>query len=301
MNEPLSMTGFGRAEITTERGRFIVEARSLNARFLEIGARMPSILAPLEMDLRARVKERLARGKVDLLVRWEPAAPLAPAPRVNLATLESLLRQVRQTRDRMDDVAELNLGDFLRLPGVVEDTAAWTGDSEAMEAIGADLMATLERALDALIAARAREGRALAAALFEHLRALEAGMEEIQRARGEVTQKFRERLRQRIEELLSGTNTPLDPGRLEVEVAIFADRADIAEELDRLAAHLGAFRAKLKSGPFPAGRALDFQTQELLREVNTIASKARDLEIAGQALAMKNVIESIREQVMNIE
>ncbi len=298
----LSMTGFGRAVRETPQGRFVAEIRSLNNRFLDINLRLPSGLAGLDPALRERIRGAVSRGKIDCLVRWEPSESAAPAARLVPSVLERLIVQAEDLHRRRPDLRALSLGDFLRVPGVVHEPSQEDLDSETMEAVVADLLATVEDALDGLKEARKREGESTIQALRTHHEVLSRALEAVDAAKGQVVDRYRERLTQRIAELLRGSDVPVDPGRLELEVALFADKADIREEIDRLRGHLDTFLHTLeKEDQESVGRPLDFLVQEMLRESNTIGSKARDLEIANQVLAMKNAIESIKEQVQNVE
>lgn len=298
---PRSMTGFGRAERTTPRGRFVVEIRSLNSRFLDVNVRVPSSLASLDGSARDRIGKRLTRGKVDCTVRWEPGENLAPAPQICVPVLESLLEQARSLAASHPEAESIRLGDFVRVPGVIADASSLELTEEVKAALEADALGTIEMALDGLVAAREREGQSLKAALERHLEVVSEGLVAVKETKGSVVERYREKLRQRITELLRGSDAPIDAGRLEMEVAMFADRADISEEVDRLAAHIQHFAEKLNAKEEAVGRALDFLLQEMGREVNTMGSKARDLDIANQVLAMKNALESAKEQVLNAE
>jgi len=296
-----SMTGFGRAERATPEGRFTAEARSVNSRFLDVNLRLPQGLASIEPALRERTAAKIARGKIDLVIRWEPAPALAPSPKIAVEVLEDLIRQTRAIRALVPELRRMDLASLLRIPGVILDQSADERTPETAAALAADVRETAEAALDALGEARAREGAALADALGRHLATVRESLAAIDAGKLAVVERYRDRLRQRIAELLKGSDTTVDPGRIEMEAALFADRADIQEEIDRLRAHLDTFDKTILHPEGPAGRSLDFLVQEILREANTIGSKARDLDLARHVLAMKNAIESIKEQVMNVE
>ena len=297
-----SMTGFGRSTRRTERGEYVVEIRSLNSRFLDVNLRMPPGLAWAEPGLRQIMQKSLARGKVDAWFQWEPAGEIAPAPRICVPVLIRLIEDAQEVRRRKPGIAAPKLGDYFRIPGVVEEPSRAELSPELSGAVFADLEAALRDALGQLITVREREGAALAESLRERRKTLGASLEAIRQSRQSVVERYRERLRQRIAELLKGSDAPIDAGRLELEVALLADKADIHEEVDRLTAHLAALDGAIAGeSKESAGRALDFLAQELLREANTIGSKVRELDIAQQVLAMKGAIESIKEQVLNIE
>jgi len=295
---PCSMTGYGAARRTTPLGALSVEIRSVNNRFLEVGVRTPSDLREWEMMARQLLQKRLNRGKVDLSVSWQPAAEARPKMAVNGELLSGLIEQVRPLAGALQTPPAQLLGPLSALPGVLEiqrpelDTAT----------LFADLNALLNEAVDRLIETRAREGEALAADLIaraENLRAMSAS---IRGARETVIERYRARLREMIASLSQGAQAALHPDRLELEVALLADRCDVSEELTRLSAHIDALEALLRSGAGePMGKRLEFLVQELLREVNTTGSKARDTEVIQTVLQMKHEIEKIREQVMNFE
>ena len=289
-----SMTGFGRAGRETSFGRITVEIRSVNHRFLEVGLRLPGLLQSGESALRQAVRNRLKRGKVDVTVRFDPREELLPHPRVNLALLRSVLAQLREVDPQGAPPRPESL---LALPGMLIDAA----QAETTAPIVAEAPGVLEEALDRLIEERTREGQGLAdtiAAQERRMRALLAG---IAACRNEVVQKYRERLLQRLAELLGPQAPALDPGRIEQEVAVFADKADIGEECQRLAGHLDALAELARSRKDDAGRPLEFLSQEILREINTIGSKCRDLEMARSVLELKKINEELREQLANVE
>ncbi len=296
-----SMTGFGRATRKTARGEYVVELRSLNNRFLDINLRLPTGLAAFEPALREVIQQGVSRGKIDCTIRWEPAEEVAPTPHIVPGVVERLIHQAQDIRRRRQGMAPLSVGDFLRVPGVVQEPTQDDFHPGTLKAIGADMAATARKALEALRDARAKEGRALGESLRGHHATLVQALEAVGQLRGLVVQRYRERLGQRIQELLRGSDGAVDPGRLEFEIALFADKADISEEIDRLRSHLDTFAETLMKEDEPVGRPLDFLVQEMLREVNTIGSKARDTDIAAQVLAMKNAVESIKEQVQNLE
>lgn len=298
---PRSMTGFGRGEHRSPRGSVVAEVKSVNSRFLEIQLRLPPGTNSLELPLRERVSAAAVRGRIDVMLWWEPASGILPEPRIDREILASLARQATEAGREFADLAAASVGDLLRVRGVVEEPSAERLDAAILEHLLTDFSAALDAALQRLVAARQKEGAALTAALAGHIDELERRTAQLADTRGEVIERYRQRLRDRIAELLNGGQLTADPGRLEVEVALFADRADIAEEIDRLRAHIATFRGHLTSDTAAVGRTLDFLTQELLRETNTVGSKSRNLANSQHVLAMKNAIESLKEQVNNVE
>ena len=292
-----SMTGFGAAAKETKFGRIGAEVRSVNNRFLELNFRLGSQFIHLEQSLRGVLRKELKRGKVDVMLRYEPSDDFTPKLRVNIPQLISLAEQVARAGYPRES------GDFIRpeqlinVPGVVTAESA----PERIDALDEVVIELVEEAARNLVEARKREGEGLR----DELRGFHAEMTkllaEIEKSRDGVVEKYRDRLATRIQELMGPKAASLDAGRLEQEVAIFADKADIAEECQRLASHLKALEEALAKEDEAVGRSLEFLSQEMLREVNTIGSKCRDLDIAKAVLELKNVLEGLREQIANIE
>ncbi len=288
-----SMTGFGIARRDMAAGRLSVEMRSVNSRFAEVNIRFNQSLHAFEPELRSELRNRVRRGKVDVFVRFDPAEDRAAGARINAALMKELIAQIRKV-DPLHDVSPASL---LNVPGVVMADA----EPDWKEEVGAELIAATREACDALAADRAREGEGLRTAFVETIAAMRVLADAIEQARGDVVARYRDRLLARIEELLGSKGAALDPGRLEQEVAVFADRADISEECQRLSAHLDAFSDLIAKQDEAVGRAMDFLCQEINREVNTLGSKCRDLDIARAVLDLKQHVESLRENVANVE
>lgn len=289
-----SMTGFGSATRETPFGRVQVEVRSVNNRFLELNLRLGPQFSPLEGNLRALLRDRLERGKVDLTLRFTPADSFIPRAHVNTPLLLSLLGELHAVLPLSEHVRPES---FLMVPGVLVAPE----DIPVGEEAEAEIRAVVNEAVDKLIAEREREGGALGTVLRGQHARMSALATRIEAARGDIVQKYRERLHARIDEMLGPKAAGLDPGRLEQEVAIFADKADIAEECTRLAAHLDALARAIDEKDKAVGRSLDFLVQEILREVNTTGSKCRDLEIARCVLELKAEVEALKENLANIE
>lgn len=289
-----SMTGFGAATRETEFGRIGAEARSVNNRFLELGFRLGQTFIHLEVPLRSELRQKIARGKVDITLRFEPADTVVPDVRINAHLLKSLARQLDEAG--LSGSGDFRTEAFLQVPGVLI-TGSDTGGNEKLDALVCEIV---HEAVERLVEERAREGAALREACLGHHDRMRALLDQVERSRDEVVEKYRVRLHERIEELMNAQKAALDPGRLEQEVAIFADKADISEECARLSAHLDALRG-LADESDAVGRRLDFLVQEILREVNTIGSKCRDLDLARCVLDLKKETESLREQIANVE
>ena len=289
-----SMTGFGASDLATAAGRYTVEARSLNHRFLEIIVRLPRELAPLEDRIRALVQGRVLRGRVEVAIMRENYGKRLRTVRIDLDLAKAFASALNELKQALElpgspDLAMLSaLPDLIRIEEQKEDLeAAWTAIAEAVEV-----------ALSRLVAMREREGARLTSDLGQRVRRLAERADEIERRAPLVVKEHAARLTRRIEELIG--MPPVDEGRLAAEVAIFADRSDIAEETTRLRSHLAQMQQML-IGDGPAGRTLEFLVQELGREANTIGSKANDVEISRAVIAVKGDLESLREQIQNLE
>jgi uncharacterized protein (TIGR00255 family) len=286
----LSMTAFARRETATPWGNLAWELRSVNHRYLEVALRLPDDLRGLEPKVRESIAECITRGRVDAMLYWKPAEANAEALELNAAQL-ARVAQALKSLDRFGlATAPPNGMELLRWPGVLR---APTLD---VEGLGRDALALLAQALDELRATRAREGVRLKQFMLERLQALERHVQSVRVVLPEVVQVFRERLTTRLVEVSAN----LDPARLEQEIVLFANRTDVAEELERLAAHAQEARRVLDGGG-QVGRRLDFLMQEFNREANTLASKSADLRVTNAAVELKVLIEQMREQVQNIE
>jgi uncharacterized protein (TIGR00255 family) len=291
-----SMTGYGRAEASGPRLSAAVECRSVNHRHLDIALKLPRALAIYEPDARRLVQAAVQRGRVDVSATLTPVGGgLGTTLSVNTTQAREYAAAARALADELRLTATLRIEWLLAQPGVLtrdaEPTVApeegWTLVAQALEAALADL-----------VARREAEGKALAQELGALHETLEAEVALVA-ARVPVAQTRRvTRLRERVQALLG--EIPVDQGRLATEVAALAERADITEELARLRVHLGELRARIDEGG-QVGRPLDFLIQEINREVNTVGSKADDLEISQAVIAAKATLEKVREQVQNIE
>ncbi len=289
-----SMTGFGRGEASGDVGRVTVEVKAVNHRFSEVVFRMPRQFSGLEERVRKLVLGKVSRGRFEVYVAWEPSAE-ARAVKVDKDLALAYYNALRQLAGEIGSNQELSLDTLARLPEVLSLQEGELTDDE----IWALLEPALEQAMAGLIAMREREGALLAADLAERIDRIEAFRSAAAARAPVVVEEYRQRLTRRLEELLPPTN-PVDPQRLAQEVALFADRADITEEIQRLASHIDQFRQALRSDE-AVGRKLDFLVQELGREINTIASKANDAALTAAVVAAKSELEKIREQVQNLE
>jgi uncharacterized protein (TIGR00255 family) len=292
-----SMTGFGRArgpvgqDWTAE-----VVARSVNGRFLDLTVKTRETEAALEPAVRKVFSRELHRGKVDVAVRLRRSSPSGSEIRVDEKLLEGLLSRVSDLAQKYPIEGRLAARDLLAVPGIV--TVETAEDAFAPEEIAAveDLA---RRAARTLVEMREREGTAIAADLSPRVALLRSKTAVLGGRREEIARNLAATLRERVKALFP--EAPIDPGRLEQEAALAADRADVAEELQRLNGHLDQFDGLLAKPSDAVGKTLDFLTQEILRELNTLGSKSRDLASTREILDMKAEVEKIREQVQNVE
>jgi uncharacterized protein (TIGR00255 family) len=287
------MTGFGSGRGDAGGEATEIEIRSVNHKFIEVKVRLPRELSALETEIVRAVKDRLARGAVEVAVRRTAASGLL-APRVNQALAEAYVAAFRELKARLGLAGEIAVADVVAAEGVVRLEEREVDLGAARASVSAGLLA----ALAALASMRTREGEALARDVEARLSAIEALVARVAELAPRAVELQRARLAERVAELARGVS--LDPGRLEQEVALFAERTDVAEETTRLASHLAQARALLASGE-PAGRRLDFLVQEMHREANTIGSKSQSAEISVAVVSLKAEIERIREQVQNVE
>jgi uncharacterized protein (TIGR00255 family) len=284
-----SMTAFASAEAELGHGTLALELRSVNHRYLELGLRLPEDLRALEPPMRERVSARLARGKVDLGLRWKPAAADASAIAVDEPLLERLADTAQSLAARFPQL-RVDFTALLGWPGVLLERNT---DQASLRDAALDL---LDRALDEMVAARGREGERLGGFLRERLDAIERIVGEVRGHMPEIRATLRARFDARVAEL----KQPLEPGRLEQEIVLQMQRIDVDEELDRLSAHVAEARRVFALGE-AVGRRLDFLMQEFNREANTLGSKSADPRTTNAAVELKVLIEQMREQVQNLE
>jgi len=290
-----SMTGFGRGEHVTPSGRYLCELQSVNHRYLEVRSRLPRRLAGLDLLIQRAVQGRFARGRVDVTLTEELPDGEPRRLRLNRTLALEYLSAFKALQAELGLPGEVTL-EFLCSQ---RDLFEVEGDEAATpEADWPGIHAALEQAMNGLAEMRRDEGRALKAALLGHLDQVEAILAGIIARAPEVVRSYKNRLEIRLQRLLEGKT--VDPGRLEQEVALLADRSDIAEEVARLTSHLGQFRESIgQQGPH--GRRSEFLLQEMQREANTIGAKANDAKISQDVIALKSTLEQLREQVQNVE
>jgi uncharacterized protein (TIGR00255 family) len=291
-----SMTGYGVAEQDLPLGRMVVEVRSLNHKYLDVSLRLPRGFFTLEPKIRDLVKKNISRGRVDLTMRIDPLG--ASVPRYRLEADTSLAEEYIHLLDAIKEKFGLKGEVTLDHIAAVREIVPFLEVKEDAELYWEGVSAVTQQALQALDDARRKEGEALAADLKARLDEARRRTEEIKDRAPVVVDVYRERLRERVRSLLAGPE--FDERRFHQEVAYFAERSDISEEVIRMESHLRQFDAKLKEAG-PAGRGFDFILQEMSREANTIGAKATDIDIAHMVIELKSELERMREQVQNIE
>jgi uncharacterized protein (TIGR00255 family) len=291
----LSMTGFGEARGEKNGLCVTVEVRAVNNRYLKINLRTAEPYYALEAEIDKAVRARVKRGalQVQLQVRRQPRLEDYA---LNLFAVRSYVEQLRKLESELGGPAG-PVSAVLALPGVAAEPAGT--NSPALEEWPV-VASVLEQALTMLQAMRQEEGRAMAAELAQYVRDLAAALEQVRGRAPQVVTGYRDRLREKLETLLRDLSLETDSAQILREVAVFAERTDVAEEIVRLDSHLAQFSEMLQEPESP-GRKLDFLIQEMVREVNTLGSKGNDVEIARQVVEMKGTIEKMRELVQNVE
>jgi len=286
-----SMTGFGAAQGHCDGVDYSVEMRAVNHRYLKISVKLPEIWTSAEADIEKMLRDRLQRGSIGLSVRMRLSDEKA-AYAVNLGAMRKYIEQIDSLRS---DGLTIDLATLMALPGVCNPPQM----EDLREQTCGELMNLIAQAMDSLLEMRAREGRAVQDDLLAQCEQVAASLELAGRRSPLVVKEYHRRLTERVEGLVDSARADIDQDYLAREVAVFADRCDINEEISRQNGHLQQFRETCRSDE-PVGRKLDFIAQEMLREANTIASKANDAEIARAVVDMKTAVDRIKEQVQNV-
>lgn len=288
-----SMTGFGRAEANQGAYKILVEMKSVNHRFCEFNIRMPKQFLVLEEKIKKAVGSYLQRGRVEMFITVEGQNIHEHSLDVDWQLLSAYIDVLHKVKNKHQISGSIDINDILKLENVFTIREAQTG----LEEIEKVLLEQVRLATEQLVSMRTLEGEQLKEDIFVHLTYIESMARELQQFAPTVVEAYRKRLEKKMKDFL---DSQIDEQRIMAEAAIFADRADINEELKRIHSHLGQFTQSLHSRE-PVGRKLDFLVQELNREVNTIGSKANDAKIANLVVEMKACLEKIKEQVQNIE
>ena len=291
---PRSMTGYGRARELFEQREIIVELRSVNHKFFEFSSKLPRQLAFLEDRLKSLLAKSIARGKVEVYVSVQPQGQSDLSVRVNTPLAAGYISALREANGELGIKDDLSLSMLLRIPDIFTLTKLESDESLLTEQV----IKVAQKALEGFIEMRRSEGGRLAADMREKLEHISETAALIEKRSPEVVGEYRQRLYQRLSELLGDRG--IDDSRVLTEAAIFADKTAVDEELVRLKSHIEAFGELLDSDS-PIGKRLDFLVQEMNREVNTTGSKCSDLEITRNVVELKATIEKLREQLQNIE
>ncbi|HEY0427446.1 MAG TPA: YicC/YloC family endoribonuclease [Pyrinomonadaceae bacterium] len=290
-----SMTGFGRGQVSEDNFTVSVELKTVNNRFLDVNLRLSQELQSLEAELKRLISSRLARGRVDVNLQYERTSEIVYE--LNRGLISGYLHALKELQDEFSLTGEPDLNMIARLPNVLQ-----TKKEELCEDFADAIRSSFANALDELEKMRETEGKSLKDELSFRLSEIENHLPKIESESANVADEYRQRLSKRVADFLakSESQIELDQARLAQEVAYLAEKSDIAEEITRLKAHIEQFRAIMEEEK-DVGKRLDFLTQELNREANTISSKTNNLIVKESALAIKSEIEKIREQIQNVE
>jgi len=291
-----SMTGYGEAQGETDGINYAVEVKAVNNRYLKTIVKLPDILAFLEEDIERLLRDNLSRGTVNYVLRCKDVSANTLFD-IDESALQVIVEKLGRIKSSAEMAKSIDIGSLLNLPGIIRPTQP---DEEAAGRMKMAILKTSKEAIDRLKEMRAAEGAALEADLNEHCSRIQESLGHIRRRSGVVVQEYARKLKKRVDDLLAHAELKLDEEALAREVAILADRSDISEEIARLDSHLQQF-ATACGGDDQAGRRLDFISQEMLREANTIASKSSDAEITRTVVDIKCRVDRIKEQVQNIE
>ncbi|WP_348638097.1 YicC/YloC family endoribonuclease [Methylophaga thalassica] len=285
-----SMTAFARHEEQTELGSLSWEIRSVNHRYLEVSFRLEESFRPFEMAMRKLISDTLSRGKVEVALRYRVPEQAQNALQMNVGLAKTVMENYQQLASFTDNAAPIDILRVMQWPGVIQT------ESLDQDALQATVLNSLKHALDDLVATREREGAALEQMIIQRCEQINDIAEQTKIRLPDILASHRQKLSDRIAEL----EVSLEPERLEQEMVLLAQKADVAEEIDRLQNHVNEVKHTLKRNE-PIGRRLDFLMQELNREANTLGSKSIDTDTTRYSVDLKVLIEQMREQIQNIE
>jgi uncharacterized protein (TIGR00255 family) len=289
----VSMTGFGRSKAESERFSVTVEVKTVNHRFCEFHIRMPRQLLKTEEKIKKKLGEHIKRGRVEVFVTLEGEGVVSRSVHIDWQALDEFVHHISEIKNRYGITGEVELRDLLNREEIIHIEEKETGNEELERLV----LAAIEEAGSQLVQMRKLEGEALEIDVSHHIGLLKENIASVKKFAPDVVEQYRGRLNKKMNEFLAGQ---ADEDRILTEVAFFADKADISEEVTRLESHVSQFLEIMKANE-PLGRKLDFLLQEMNREVNTIGSKANDSRIAKEVVEMKSLLEKIKEQVQNIE
>ena len=292
------MTGFGEASAQIEGVHYLVEVRSLNNKYFKATIRLPEVYQALEAEFEAELRRRITRGSVTMTAACT-ASGASGAHAVNHEALDHYIQQIRKAPGVADGSVRIDISGLLALPGVLQSPA---DEGDRLDRTRKAMLPLLHKACDGLLAMRVREGGLLREELLSHGALIADRLAQIASRSPAVVSEYENRLRARIEMMVKGTDVIVNPADLIREIAVYAERSDIAEEISRLTGHIEQFEQLLQeSDGRPLGRTLEFLSQEMLREANTIASKSPDAGISRLTVEVKGAIDRIKEQVQNVE
>lgn len=290
-----SMTSFGRAQGEEGKGYlFSIEMKSVNNRYLDLNIRMPKFMISLEEEIRKMINTRLNRGKVDVFINYKSYDKASAMPKLNLEVAKGYYNCLNELQKEFNIENDITVSKLANFPEVL----TLEEEEENLDEVLKEIKPLIETSLDKMLEMRIREGEKLKEDILIKLNDIEEKVKTIESLAEDLPKTYKQRLEERLSELTKGLN--VDEERIAVEVAIFADKVAIDEEVIRLKSHIGQMRKTLNLEE-PVGRKLDFIVQEMNRETNTIGSKANDINITNTVIDIKNLIEKIREQVQNIE
>lgn len=289
----VSMTGFGRSKAESERFSVTVEVKTVNHRFCEFHIRMPRQLLKTEEKIKKKLGEHIKRGRVEVFVTLEGEGVVSRSVHIDWQALDEFVHHISEIKNRYGITGEVELRDLLNREEIIHFEEKETGNEELERLV----LAAIEEAGSQLVQMRKLEGAALESDVSHHIGLLKENIGSVKKYAPDVVEQYRDRLNKKMTEFLAGQAVE---DRILTEVAFFADKADISEEVTRLESHVSQFSEIMKAKE-PLGRKLDFLLQEMNREVNTIGSKANDSRIAKEVVEMKSLLEKIKEQVQNIE
>ncbi len=292
------MTGFGRAELKGEENTILVEIRSLNNKYLKINTKIPESLTDFEERIGKLIKKEMFRGTVNLTLEYK-ASEQEPKCFINKDVLKKYYSSVCETREEISSTQDVSLEKLISLPGVLEFKKD-TGNGKVTDDLWLELEKSIKLAIDDLNQMKGAEGRNLQLEIEKWTNQISLLLDKIETKSANVVSGYRDRIHERISSLLEGTEIKIDKSDLYKEVAIFADRCDISEELGRLRSHLLLLNDVMENEE-PTGRKLEFIVQEMFREANTIAAKANNADIIKDVIDVKTEIERTKEQVFNVE
>jgi len=289
-----SMTGYGRGEVDHNGAKFSVELNSVNRKQSDIVVNLPRDLAELEPRIRQVINEKISRGRTNVVIAMHNGADGTRTLALDTALARSYHEAMRALQKELSAPGEITIGTILQAPGVMR----FPEENVVASKVWPEVERALNNALAELIKMREREGKHLAKDLIRRLRTLRKELKEVRALYPNVVKRYRDAMLDRINK--SGLSIPTNDERLLKEISIFADRADISEEITRLESHLAQFAHHLRKNE-PVGRTLEFITQEIFRELNTLGAKSNDAAISQHVVTCKAELEKIREQIQNLE